>query len=90
MMDTGHHSRFQLFRGTFRSLCDTNAEHDGTGTTKYYGTVRYDARMVIICYANRMKSEQILMKLIQIILTSFLNQFGLCMPNPVKVENIFN
>ena len=35
-------------------------------------------RMVIICYANRMKSEQILMKSIQIILTSFLNQFGLC------------
>ena len=32
--------------------------------------------MVIICYANRMKSEQILMKSIQIILTSFLNQFG--------------
>ena len=32
--------------------------------------------MVIIGYANRMKSEQILMKLIQIILTSFLNQIG--------------
>ena len=33
--------------------------------------------MVIIGYANWMKSEQILMKSIQIILTSFLNQFGL-------------
>ena len=32
--------------------------------------------MVIIGYANRMKSEQILMKSIQIIFTSFLNQIG--------------